>query len=102
MRLRWHTTLGLIVIVAGIAVVAAVALAQSTAFIGGRDNPLLGLGLLVASVGAVAWLRNSSEVARRRADGESLSLVRKASLFLASLGFALSVAFRWLFANQRL
>jgi hypothetical protein len=59
MPLRWNTTLGLIVIAAGSAVAAAVVLALSTAFVGARNNPLLGLGLVVASVGAVAWLRNS-------------------------------------------
>jgi hypothetical protein len=89
MRLRWNTTLGLIVIVAASAVIAAVAHAVSTALYGGRDNPLLGLGLVLASTGALCWVRTARELARRRARGEILSRLARASIFLASLGFAL-------------
>ena len=86
---RWNSTLGLIVLVAGIAVVTAVSAAMSTAIYGGRDNPLLGLGLVVASVGALSWNRMAGEVARRQEGGESLSRWAGARLLLASLGFAL-------------
>ena len=89
MRLRWNTTLGLVVLVAGSAVVTAVAAAMSTAFYGGRDNPLLGLGLVVASIGAMCWVRTARELALRRAGGESLSRWAKARLLVASLSFAL-------------
>ena len=89
MRLRWNTTLGLIVLVAGTAVVTAVAAAMSTAIYGGRDNPLLGLGLVVASVGLLSWIRMAGELARRQAGGENLGRWAKVRLLLASVGFAL-------------
>jgi hypothetical protein len=89
MRLRWNTTLGLIVMVAGSAVVAAVAVAITTAIYGGRDNPLLGLGLVLASVGALASVKMARELAPRRADRERLSRWVRARLLLESLGFAL-------------
>ncbi len=89
MRLRWNTTAGMIVIVAGSAVALAVASATIAAFAGGRDNPLLGLGLVLASVGALTWLRFSGDFDRRVADGEHVSFWRRALLLLASLGFAI-------------
>ena len=76
MRLRWNSTMGLIVLVAGSAVVTAVAAAMSTAIYGGRDNPLLGLGLLVASVGALSW---------KRMAGESLGARREVKVSAAGL-----------------
>jgi hypothetical protein len=87
--MRWNTTLGLVVIVAGSAVLSAVVAAAYAAFAGGRDNPFLGLGLVLASVVALAWLRFSRELVRHRGVGEHLSLWRRLVLLLASLGFAL-------------
>jgi hypothetical protein len=89
MRLRWNTTLGLVVIVAGSAVLSAVVAAVYAAFAGGRDNRLLGPGLVLASVVALAGLRFSSELVRLRASGEHLSPWRRLLLLLASLVFAL-------------
>jgi hypothetical protein len=89
MRLRRNTISGLVVIVAVSGVVAAVAVAMSAALYGGRDNPFLGVELVVASVGALSWVRMAGELERRHAAGDPLNRWAKARLLLASLGFAL-------------
>ena len=85
MRLRWNTTSGLIVLVAASAVVLAVAVAIND----GRNNPLLGLGLVITSAGAASWAKMANELASRQALGECLSRWAKARLLLFSLGFGL-------------
>ena len=89
MRLRRNTISGLVVIVAVSGVVAAVAVAMSAALYGGRDNPFLGVELVVASVGALSWVRMAGELERRHAAGDRLNGWDKARLLLASFGFAL-------------
>jgi hypothetical protein len=83
MRLRWNTTSGLIVIVAASAVVLAVAVA----IYAGRNNPLLGLGLVITSAGTACWAKMVNEVAGRQARGEWLSRWGRTRLLLFSIGY---------------
>ncbi len=89
MRLRWNTTLGLGAIVAGTAILAALALSVSAAISGGRGNPLLGVALVVASACALCRVYMARAVDRRTARGESLSRLDRAQLTAASFISAL-------------